>query len=211
MRGNDGGLHSCDCRHAVGWSREQTGHGRAFAARCPAVALRVEPPACGRRRAPARRSSLPRARRHPPRSLARRAAPDCGPWPCRVTRQCGDQGCAFIAMHSSRVRPATPAVPRQRPVPVPGDRGPLFLHAARERGPLDELTGVPFTALRFVRCTPVRSSPRSPATPDAGPLNTSVCSHRLDRCASGSPSVHWLSACAPVVPPRPRHQARVNG
>ena len=127
------------------------------------------------------RPSLPRARRHPPRSLARRAAPDCGPWPCRVTRQCGDQGCAFIARHNSRVRPAAPAVPRQRPVPVPGDRGLGFLHAARERRPLDELTGVPFTPLRFVRCTPARSSPRSPATPDAGPLNASVRSQRLDR------------------------------
>ena len=211
MRGNDGGLRSRDCRHAVAWSLAKTGHGRAPAARCPAVALRVEPPACGRRRAPERRPSLPRARRHPPRSLARRAAPDCGPWPCRVTRQCGDQGCAFIAMHSSRVRPAAPAVPRQRPVPVPGDRGLLFLHAARERRPLDELTGVPITALRFVRCTPARSSPWSLAMPDAGPLNASVCSHRLDRRANRSPSVHWVAACAPVVPPRSPHQARVNG
>ena len=31
---------------------------------------------------------------------------------------------------------------------MPGDRGPYFLHAARERGPLDELTGVPFAPLR---------------------------------------------------------------
>ena len=38
-------------------------------------------------------------------------------------------------------------------------------------GPLDELTGAALTALRFVRCAPARSSPRSPATPEAGPLN----------------------------------------
>ena len=166
------------------------------------IALRVEPPACGRRLAPDGRPSLTRARRHPPRSLARRVAPDCGLWPCRVARQCGDQGCAFIARHNSRVRPAAPAVPRQRPVPVPGDRGLGFLHAARERRPLDELAGVPLTPLRSVRCTPARSSPRSPATPDAGPLNASVCLRLLDRRASRLPSVHGLAACAPVVPPR---------
>ena len=32
---------------------------------------------------------------------------------------------------------------------MPGDRGLDFLHAARERRPLDELTGVPFTPLRL--------------------------------------------------------------
>jgi len=73
-----------------------------------------------------------------------------------------------------------------RPFPVPGDRGPWFLHAARERGPLGELAGVPFSALRFVRCTPARSSPRSPARPDAGPLNA-----RSDRSGStGAPVAH---------------------
>ena len=36
---------------------------------------------------------------------------------------------------------AKPVVLKQRPVPVPVDRGPGFLHAARERGPLGELTG----------------------------------------------------------------------
>ena len=73
---------------------------------------------------------------------------------------------------------------RPRPVPVPRDCGRFFLHAARERRPLDELTGVPFTPLRFVRFTPARSSPRSPATPDAGPLKALMCSHQLDRRAS---------------------------
>ena len=47
----------------------------------------------------------------------------------------------------------------------------LIPSRVRERGPLDELTGVPFTPLCFVRCTPARSSPPSPAMPDAGPLN----------------------------------------
>ena len=46
-----------------------------------------------------------------------------------------------------------------------------FLHALRERYPLDDLACVSVTALRFVRYPPARSSPRSPAMPDAGPLN----------------------------------------
>jgi len=46
-----------------------------------------------------------------------------------------------------------------------------FPSRVRERGPLAELTGVPLTPLRFVRCTSDRSSPRTPAMPDAGPLN----------------------------------------
>ena len=60
------------------------------------------------------------------------------------------------------------------PIPCPGIAGlDSFLHAARERGPLGELAGVPFSALRCVPCTPARS-PRSPAMPDAGPLNAMV-------------------------------------
>ncbi len=55
----------------------------------------------------------------------------------------------------------------------------LFPSRVRERRPLGELTGVPFTPLCFVRCTPVRSPPRSPATPDAGPLVA-----RCDRAGS---------------------------
>jgi len=62
----------------------------------------------------------------------------------------------------------------QRPVPVPGDRGLGFLHAARERRPLDELAGIPLTPLRSVRYTSARSSSRSPATPDAGPLKSAA-------------------------------------
>ena len=93
------------------------------------------------------------------------------PWgPCRCARQCSEQGCAFIAMRNSHARPAAPAelttAARSR---ARGSRA-LFPSRVRERGPLDELTGVPFTPLRFVHCTPARSSPRSPAMPDAGPL-----------------------------------------
>jgi hypothetical protein len=135
-----------------------------------AVALHVEPPSSSR---PFGRPSLTGS--PPPSALAgaqgvaglRRGAPG------RCARQCSDQGCAFIAMpnsQNSQVRPAAPAVARQRPVPVPGDRVCCFLHAARERRPLAELAGVPITALRFVLFTPARSSPRSPAMPDAGPL-----------------------------------------
>lgn len=35
---------------------------------------------------------------------------------------------------------------------MPTDRGPCFLHAARERGPLGELTGLQLAALRFAQC-----------------------------------------------------------
>ena len=52
---------------------------------------------------------------------------------------------------------------------MPGDRGPCFLHAARERGPLGELTGLQVAALG---AAPVRSPPRSPAMPVAGPLKS---------------------------------------
>ena len=118
------------------------------------------------------RPSLTRARRYPPRPLARRVAPDCGPWaPGRCARQCSDQGGAFIAMHNTKVRPAMPArmttATRSR---ARGSRA-LFPSRVRERGPLDELTGLQVAALLSVRCTPARSSPRSPAMPDAGPLN----------------------------------------
>ena len=92
--------------------------------------------------------------------------------PGRFARQHSDQGCVFIAMPNSQVRPAAPAgmttAARSR---ARGSRA-LCPSRVRERGPLDELTGVPFTRLRLVRCTPARSSSRSPAMPDAGPLNT---------------------------------------
>ena len=41
----------------------------------------------------------------------------------------------------------------------------------KHTSPLDELAGAALTALCFDRCAPTRSSPRSPAKPDAGPLN----------------------------------------
>ena len=114
------------------------------------------------------RPSLTRARRHPPRSLARRESPDCGPgaWPVRSpmqrsrlrlhrdTEQRCQAGCAGEMTTAARSR-------------ARGSRA-LLPSRVRERGPLDELTGVSFTPLRFVRCAPARSSPRTPATPDAG-------------------------------------------
>ncbi len=120
------------------------------------------------------RAAIPHAGSPPPSALAgaqggaglRRGAPG------QCARQCSDQGCAFIAMRNSRGMPAVPAgmttAARSR---ARGSRA-WFPSRVRERGPLDELTGVPFTPLRFVRCTPARSSPRSPATPDAGPLKS---------------------------------------
>ena len=58
----------------------------------------------------------------------------------------------------------------QRPFPVTGDRGLGFLAAARQRSPLDELTVRPLSPLRCGPVPSARSSPRSPASPDAGPL-----------------------------------------
>ena len=58
----------------------------------------------------------------------------------------------------------------QRPCPVPGVRVLCFLAAARQRSPLDELTVRPLPPLRCGPVLPARSSPRSPAMPDAGPL-----------------------------------------
>ena len=120
------------------------------------------------------RAAIPHAGSPPPSALAgaqgvaglRRAAPG------RCARQHSDQGCAFIAMPKGHARPAAPAelttAARSR---ARGSRA-WFPSRVRERGPLDELTGVPFTPLRFVRCTPAKSSPRSPAMPDAGPLKS---------------------------------------
>ena len=74
---------------------------------------------------------------------------------------------------------------RQRPVPVPGDRGPCFLHAARERGPLGELTGLQVAALRSARCgagqiaTPVTRHARCRA---AECRDAEKCTQRLCRC-----------------------------
>ena len=159
----------------LGSRRSHRCNGRVPAARGRAVALRVE--SMPKPIVSPLWAAIPHAGSPPPSALVgaqggaglRRGAP------CRCARWYSDQGCAFIAMPNSQntqVRPAAPAVARQRPVPVPRDRGLGFLHAARERRPLDELAGIPITALRFVRCTPARSSPRSPATPDAGPLKS---------------------------------------
>ena len=87
--------------------------------------------------------------------------------PGRCARQCSDQGFIFIAMHNTVARQAMPTgmttAARSR---ARGSRA-LFPSRVRERGPLDELTGVLFTPLRFGRCTQARSSPRSPAMPEA--------------------------------------------
>lgn len=81
------------------------------------------PGCCAARRAavrgpasrPFERPSLTRARRHPPRPLARRVSPDCDPWgPCRCARECSDEGAAFIARPNSPGRPAAPAVSTSR-------------------------------------------------------------------------------------------------
>ena len=147
------------------------GIGRVPAARGRAVALRVEPLSKAHRLAP--------SGGHPSRWLAatlrarwragwRRTA-DHGP--CRCANQCSDQDCAFIAMQNSQVRPAMPAVTRQRPVPVAGARA-LIPSWVRERGPLDELTGLQVAALCSARCgtgqtvSPVTRHARCP-----GPLN----------------------------------------
>ncbi len=91
-----------------------------------------------------------------PLSKARRLAPDGLP----SLTQHGQAGCAGGMTTAARSR-------------ARGSRA-LIHSRVRERGPLDELAGVPFAALRSVRCTPARSSPRSPATPDAGPLRPIV-------------------------------------
>ena len=92
--------------------------------------------------------------------------------PGRCARQCSDQGWAFIAMPNSQVRPAIPAGITTAALSRARGSRAFTPSRVRERGPPDELTGVPFTPLRFVRCAPARSSPRSPAMPDAGPLKS---------------------------------------
>ena len=162
------------------------------------------------------RPSLTRARHHPPCSLARRVVPDGGPrGPCRCARQGSDQGCAFIAMHNTMVRPAMPAemttAARSR---ARGSRA-LFPSRVRDRGPLDELTGLPLTPLRSVRCTPAGSSPRSPAMPDAraaecleviGPApqrpprqSLRLVSGRSQRCRTSDPTLTVPGHMGPVL------------
>jgi hypothetical protein len=88
-------------------------------------------------------------------------------------------------------------------LPVPGDRGPGFIHAARERGPLDELAGAALTSLRSVRSASARSSPRSPATPDAGPPKTTfvLAAARPPRQSLPKPGCGQLGGTALAKPP----------
>ena len=110
------------------------------------------PGLCGPGRLPAARGRAVALRVEPPGY--RRLAPDGLP---SLTQhdQAGDAG------RNTR-----------RPFPVPGDRWPRFLHAARERGPLGELTGLQVAALRSARCgagqiaTPVTRHARSRAAED---------------------------------------------
>jgi hypothetical protein len=89
------------------------------------------------------------------------------------------------------VRPAGPAWPRGGPFPCPGKSGPCFLHAARERGPLGELTGLQVAALG---AAPARSPPLSPAMPAAGPLNVAFS----EEPAAAAPLPSQRSAAAPL-------------
>ena len=116
------------------------------------------------------RPVLTRARCQPPRLLARRVSPNGG---LRALPERSPMQRSRLRLHRDAEQPGragcaggmtTAARSRAR-----GLRA-LFPSRVRERGPLDELTGVPLTSLRSVRCTPARSSPRSPAMPDAGPL-----------------------------------------
>lgn len=86
--------------------------------------------------------------------------------------------------------PAMPAESGQRPFPVPEDRGPCFLAAARQRSPLDELRCGPLPPLRSGPAPPTRSSPRSPAMPEAGPL------------LIGTPNTRTPEVIAPARTPR---------
>ena len=107
--------------------------------------------------------SLTRARRRPPRSLARRVAPDCS-----AGRLAGALANAAIkAAPSSRCRTAESGRQRrrngrQRPVPVPGDRGPCFLH-----GYVNEARLTNWPALRSRRCASfaARRPDRHPGQP----------------------------------------------
>ena len=182
------------------------------AARGRAVARRVEPLSKARLRL-ALRAAIPHAGSPPPSALvgAQGGAGLRPRGPCRCARQCIDQGCAFIAMQITMVRPAmaawmtTAARSRAR-----GSRA-LFPSRVREQGPLDELTGVPFTPPRFVRCTPARSSPQSPPMPDAGPLNDFEVIGPVDRRVSRSPRFTWCHVGRRGAgPQRPGGRLRCN-
>ena len=113
---------------------------------------------------------------------ARSGAPRCAGPGCRA---CASSRCqrpsvsTLTGFHHSRnsVWPATPTVMTTAALPVAGDRGPSCpSRCARSTGPLDELARCSRTALHCtsLRSAPVRgararSSPRPPATPEAGP------------------------------------------
>ena len=58
---------------------------------------------------------------------------------------------------------------QSRPFPCPGPQALMSLTLRVNDGPLDELGVELATALRFVAVRATRSSPRSPAAPEAGP------------------------------------------
>ena len=102
--------------------------------------------------------------------------------------------------HPSRksVSPAEPAGTR-RPFPVPGDRGPRFLHAARERGPLGALTGLQVAALRFARCGAGQIA--TPVTRHARSRAAEVRLHRSARSRSTAAPVAALGGTSAAEPP----------
>src|SRR5450755_4530297 len=98
----------------------------------------------------------------------------------------------------------------RRPFPVPEDRGPCFLHAARERGPLGELTGLQVAALRPARCGDGQIATPVTAKPEAGPLNSGV--QRTARSGSTAAPVAALGVTSAAGVNRSpfggRHEAR---
>ena len=72
---------------------------------------------------------------------------------------------------------------------MPGDRGPCFLHAARERGLLGELTGLQVASLRFALCGAGQIATRSPAMPVAGPLKAGVQRSARSGCAAAKSAI----------------------
>jgi hypothetical protein len=114
-------------------------------------------------------------------ALARRATGGAGVSPLRASNPDANSNPT-----NCLIRPALPAVLRERPVPVTGDRRLLIPSRLRANEAClpnwPALRSLHCAALRFVPYTPARSSPRSPATPVAGPLNT---------C---SPAAAWMGA-----------------
>ena len=139
---------------------------------CPRFA---GPGCCAARRATvkgpasrARCAAIPHAGSPPPSALAGgQGGAGLRPFgTCRCARRCSDQGCAFIAMQNSQVRPAAPAelstAARSR---ARGSRA-LFPSRVRERGPLDELPRCSRAARHFAA---LRSAPQAAPVPDRHP------------------------------------------